>query len=183
MATTDDGSSKQSRPPKFRKVEASLSHDTKHEPLPEHFSPHRRGQKYVPGGLASQLCEWLINIESTSLPQDKLAKRRDQWLVKILVEQVQVNPSMTMVRGRQMIDDAEVFDGGIVDHLGVVHIIVAGEGTGSGLSKSVRAAAGSVLAIKGPMWQLNIDGIPWGIGTDWQVLGTSSGHDSILASS
>ncbi|KAF2767399.1 hypothetical protein EJ03DRAFT_157754 [Teratosphaeria nubilosa] len=37
------------------------------EPLPEAFSPHRRGQKFLPGGIASVVQQWIIEAGQSAV--------------------------------------------------------------------------------------------------------------------
>ncbi|KAJ1326600.1 hypothetical protein MN608_08047 [Microdochium nivale] len=64
----------------------SEQHERHYDPLPEMFSPSRRGNrgggsKYVPGGLASELRDWLVDMEAATG-----SKREGDWLARIVVD-------------------------------------------------------------------------------------------------
>jgi hypothetical protein len=154
------------KPPRFRPPDPSEQAQAKSDPLPEQFSPHRRGQKYVPGGLAAEVRDWLMNIES-AIPANK--NKDDPWLVKLVVDEVSGGggAGMTLVRGRQI----QAIDGGeMVDTLDEVKVILAGEGAGVGLQKGSKVEPGKRLGVKGPVWEVVIEGERWGVGVDWRVL-------------
>jgi hypothetical protein len=154
------------KPPRFRPPDPSEQAQNQSDPLPEQFSPHRRGQKYVPGGLAAEVRDWLMNIES-AIPVNK--NKDDPWLVKLVVDEVSGGggAGMTLVKGRQIqaIDGREM-----VDTFGEVKVILAGEGAGAGLQKGSKVESGKILGVKGPVWEVAIEGERWGVGVDWKVL-------------
>ena len=71
---------------------------------------------------------------------------------------------MTLVKGRQ------VQDGEVVDRLGVVRVMLAGEGMGNGMQKGAKAEAGKIVGLKGPVWDVVVEGVRWGVGVEWKVL-------------
>lgn len=126
--------------------------------MPEQFSPHRRGQKYLAGGLAAEVRDWLVNLES-AIPQ----KKDEPWVVRIVVDEVSGGgrAGMTLIKGQQKQPD------GTVDNPGVVKVILAGEGAGSGLQRGSMVEAGKTVGIKGPVWEVLLEGEKWGVGVDW----------------
>lgn len=159
------------KPPRFRPPDPA---DTQRniDPLPEQFSPHRRGQKYVVGGLAAEVRDWLINIDSSVSSHGNIGgqrKERDkEWVVKLMVDEVSRDGrEMCLVRGRQIRDlDGEVVVGGE----GTVRVMLAGEGSGTGLQRGKEVDVGRVVGIKGPVWEIVVEGEKWGVGVDWKVL-------------
>ena len=149
------------RPPRFLPPE--LTEETS-EPLPEQFSPHRKGHKYIPGGMASELRDWLTNISSSIPPQKS---KKDPWLLRILIDEVSSGEKvgMTMVKGRQVHDE-----GNVVDSLGEVRCVLAGEGMGVGLQKGKRIKVGSLIGINGPVWEIVVMRVKWGVVVEWKVL-------------
>ncbi|KAA8569647.1 hypothetical protein EYC84_001250 [Monilinia fructicola] len=161
------------KPPRFRPPDPTETQGNT-DPLPEQFSPHRKGQKYVVGGLAAEVRDWLINIDSTipshGAPGVQKGKDRDrEWIVKMVVDEISGGGRMGMclVRGRKMRDVGGVE---VVDDLGVVKVMLAGEGAGTGLQRGKDAEVGRVVGIKGPVWEIVIEGEKWGVGVDWKVL-------------
>lgn len=156
------------RPPRFRALEPSEQTQSQADPLPEQFSPHRRGQKYVAGGLAAEVRDWLVNIE-TMVPANSVQKNRDDpWLLQLLVDDVSGGgrAGITAVSGRQVHSAL----GGMIDTLGIVKVILAGEGASTGLQKGSKVEVGKTVGIKGPVWEITLDGEKWGVGVDWKVL-------------
>lgn len=149
------------KPPRFLPPDPSEASTS--DPLPEHFSPHRKGHKYIPGGLASEVRDWLTNL-SSAIPVTK--KKDDPWVVRILLDEVSggTRAGITLVKGRQ------VHDGEVVDHLGFVRVMLAGEGLGNGVQKGLKAEVGKVVGVKGPVWEVVVEGEKWGVGVEWKVL-------------
>ncbi|ORY57255.1 uncharacterized protein BCR38DRAFT_110185 [Pseudomassariella vexata] len=147
--------------PRFKQVE--LAAEQQHEPLPDAFSPHRRGAKYVPGGLAAELRDWLMDIEATTG-----SKRDGEWLAKILVSEARTSPGMILARGKRVHDDE---DQGPAEDPGTLNIILAGEGRLIGLARRNEVAPGSVIGIAKPVWEVDIqmEG-RWAVACDWVVL-------------
>lgn len=157
------------KPPRFRAPEPS-EQAQQGDPLPEQFSPHRKGQKYVAGGLAAEMRDWLFNIESsipTAAAQERI--KEDGWLVKLVVDEVSGNSraGMMLVRGKQMhgLDGEEMADGN-----GIVKVILAGEGTANGLQRASIVGVGTRVGIRGPVWEVVVEGERWGVGVEWKVL-------------
>lgn len=153
------------KPPKFRDPEPSSSNPS--EPLPDQFSPHRKGQKYLQGGLASELRDWLTNISSMIPAQS--GNKEDPWTVKILIDEVSggARTGMTMVSGRQVHEENQRR---VVDYLGQVRCMLAGEGMGNGVQKGERVQVGKLVGIKGPGWEVIVEGLKWGVAVEWKVL-------------
>jgi hypothetical protein len=173
------------KPPRFRPPDED-SHDQATEPLPEVFSPHRRGQKFIPGGLAAEVVGWLVNIEScvpgTGAGLGMERGTEERWAVRLVVDEVRggseagiAGAGMTIVRGRQMrrgsgSTDQRVETAEMIDHLGIVKVILAGEGVGVGIQKAGKVEVGRIVGIKGPVWEVVIEQERWGVGVDWRVL-------------
>lgn len=166
-----DGTQTFLKPPRFRPPDLASSQQTQSDPLPEHFSPHRRGQKYVPGGLAAEVRDWLVNLES-ALPSTSAQKKgtdTDPWLARVLVDEISGNgrDGLTLVRGRQILSMDE---GKMFNTPGVVRVILAGEGQYVGLQKGALVSIGKTVGIKGPVWEVVLEGVQCGVGVDWKVL-------------
>lgn len=74
----------------------------------------------------------------------------------------------TLVRGQQVLSgDVDT----MIDSLGIVSVILAGEGTSTGLQRSSKVEVGKTVGIKSPVWEVVIEGEKWGVGVDWTVLG------------
>ncbi|KAI0183549.1 hypothetical protein EV127DRAFT_475057 [Xylaria flabelliformis] len=159
------------------------------EPLPDVFSPRRRGAKYVQGGLAAELRDWLVDVEAgtgSGLSTSINAKRNEEWVMRVRVDGLHgMNKSargMTVVVGRQVLDrktDASDDDRGqdekenAVEVLGstTIRIILAGPGRLSGLGIGNDVRLGVLLGIARPTWDVVLDGLGrFGVACDWVVL-------------
>ena len=109
-----------------------------------------------------------MNIESAIPSNGAQRSRDDPWVVKMLIGEVSGGSKfgMTLVRGRHV---REVGDG-IGGERGVVKVILAGEGMGEGLQKGTKVEVGKTVGIKGPVWEVVVEGEKWGVGVDWKVL-------------
>lgn len=45
------------------------------QPLPEVFSPHRRGEKFIPGGMAATAREWIVDLGQSVLQHRGCSRR------------------------------------------------------------------------------------------------------------
>jgi hypothetical protein len=147
------------KPPRFRPPDPSITQQAQPDPLPEHFSPHRRGQKYMLGGLAAEVRDWLVNFDSALPATSAQKKGNDPWLVRVLVEEMSGDggDGMTLVRGQQVLSSE-------------MRVILAGEGQHLGLQKGVVVTVGKTVGIQGPIWEVVLDGVKWSVGLDWKVL-------------
>ncbi|RDW91308.1 hypothetical protein BP5796_02473 [Coleophoma crateriformis] len=159
-----------SRPPRFRPPDPTVVQASV-DPLPEQFSPHRRGQKYLAGGLAAEAQHWLINIGAAIPGSEAQKKKDDPWAIRVLVDEISGGSSagMTLICGKQVHVDNE--GGYVADNSQVAKIVLAGEAIlGSGLQRSRNIETGLLVGIKGPMWEIVLEGERWSIGVGWQVL-------------
>ncbi|KAG9242613.1 hypothetical protein BJ878DRAFT_577270 [Calycina marina] len=147
------------KPPRFRPPDPAEQAQSQQDPSPDQFSPHRRGEKYMPGGLAAEVREWLMNIEISGAV-NAAQKKDDVWLVTLVVEDISGDSRncMTMVKG-------DPGNGGPS-----MQVLLAGESEGIGLQRGARVQVGRTVGIKGPVWDVEIDGEKWGVGVDWKVL-------------
>ncbi|KAG4440516.1 hypothetical protein IFR05_003986 [Cadophora sp. M221] len=160
------------KPPRFRPPDPASTSQTQADPLPEQFSPHRKGQKYVPGGLAAEVRDWLMNLDG-AIPEMRGRRGDNEWLVRVVVDEVSggFREGMTMVRGRQVrVTEGLGHGEETVDSHGWVKVILAGEGAGTGLQRGSAVEMGKIVGIKGPVWEVVIEGEKWGVGVDWKVL-------------
>lgn len=64
--TIDSGVASPSFRPIFRQP-APADEASSDSPLPDVFSPHRRGQKFIPGGLAATVQQWIVQAGQTAV--------------------------------------------------------------------------------------------------------------------
>ncbi|KAH9892301.1 hypothetical protein F4778DRAFT_784662 [Xylariomycetidae sp. FL2044] len=152
--------------PRFKPTELA-DPSTRGEPLPDVFSPqghHRKGAKYVPAGLAAEVRDWLVGIESGSG-----SARHDG--VRIVVDEVRAAPGMMLVSGRQMLDDDDGEDEGHAAR--PARVILAGPGRMAGLAAGRRAEVipGSVVGVGRLSWEVGLESLGrWGVVCEWEVL-------------
>jgi hypothetical protein len=153
------------KPPRFRQLDEQ-ERLMPAEPLPEAFSPHRRGQKFLAGGLAAEVRSWLLEREDC-----RAAGRRndEEWVVRLKIEEVTGGGAagMTLVMGTLVGSGSSR----TVEKKGNVRMILGGgEGMAEGLKKGELAAVGRVIGVKAPIWEVVVLGEKWGVGAAWKVL-------------
>lgn len=134
------------------------------ETLPDAFSPHRRGQKYVVGGLADTVRGWIVEAAGQGYGQGHQsgAGRRGKGdmadaeeVVRVKVGEVAGHEGMRMVRGKT-VEDREV------------RVLLAGSGKSQRGNSEMRP--GVVLMVAKPSWEIDVAAEKWVIGVDWKVL-------------
>ena len=116
-------------------------------PVAEIFSPHLRKARYVPGGAASTVRDWILDIRNQS-----------SW------ERVSSAP----IRVVEVVRDDRVT---LMTDEEDMRWVLIGERVDSTMRAVVQA--GSKLDIQGPVWDVQIDSTLWRIGTSWHLLDVS----------
>ncbi|KAK0651588.1 hypothetical protein B0T16DRAFT_454040 [Cercophora newfieldiana] len=133
------------------------------------FSPHRRGTRYLPGGLASELRDWLVEIKETDLDP---ASHQPHAAVRLAVEQVRHGGAgMTLIEGRP-IGEGGVLGGrakAILTGEGMLGGQGAGLGGGDGNGAGRKVKTGAVVAVAPPAWDVEI-GERWAVAYWWGVV-------------
>lgn len=126
------------------------------EPLPEAFSPHRKGQKFVPGGMAATLQQWVVETGSSAVQSRRGQSylRGEDYVMRIQVDEMKGHGPST-VRGRQS-------NGDPVDAL----LVGVGSRVGAG---SKELMSGVIIGLRAPTWTIEIDGRDYVVGVDWRV--------------
>ena len=130
------------------------------DPLPEAFSPHRRGAKYLPSGLAATCRDWVLSASQLGAPKRRFGGGREredgaaEWAARVRVQEVRLGEGMVLVRSA----------------MGERWMLIGGHRTGEGLRR------GGVVGVKRPVWEVEIDGETWGVGVEWSLLGEERGH-------
>lgn len=148
----DDAASSIRRPPFLR---PSVAPSEQLEPLPEAFSPHRRGEKFVPGGLAATMQQWVIETgQAASHSRKGLGYLKgEDYVLRVRVESV-AGKGPLLAQGRSL-------DGDEVKLLLVVD---------SKKDSVIDVPAGSVVGIRAPTWDMELEGNSWTVGVDWKAL-------------
>ncbi|KAI1502580.1 hypothetical protein F5X99DRAFT_378474 [Biscogniauxia marginata] len=139
------------------------------EPLPDAFSPHhRKGSKYIPGGLATSLRDWLIDVEAGSGSGAGTAGRSDEeWIARIRVDEVRggSNDGITLVTGLQL-----AHDGQPDTSTSSLRIMLAGPGRLVGLARRNEVRPGDVVGVARPTWEVVLQNLGrWAVACDWTV--------------
>lgn len=166
------------RAPRFRAAEASPASRPQY-PLPDAFSPQRGrrrggGAKYVSGGLAAELRDWLVEVKGggggggdADLADAPVSAA---VLPVIEVEEARPGPGMWLVRGWQRVPDGE----GGTRCVGV-RAMLAGEGRLSGLGRRNEVAGGCVVRVSHPAWEVELRDGRWSVACDWHVVEEDGG--------
>ena len=126
------------------------------EPLPEAFSPHRRGQRFVPGGMAATVQQWVLETG-----QAAVQSRRGQGYMR----------GEDYVKLEGNVRGSGPFTGrGRMQNGSLVDLLLAGCKNSSGDSQMKEIGEGKVVGIRAPVWEVEVDGKVWTVGVDWRVL-------------
>ncbi|KAF2492200.1 hypothetical protein BU16DRAFT_564665 [Lophium mytilinum] len=145
-------------------------------PLPEAFSPQRRGQKYVPGGLASTARNWIMEVAHTTSSSAK-SGAGDGYRVKLRVSDINFGDDAAGLDSDHVV---ETNHGGMLLIQGTfeperdceterdARAILTGH---SGRKPApLRVRPGSMVGIRAPWWDVEIRGKKWIVAADWGVL-------------
>ncbi|RMY60840.1 hypothetical protein D0865_01326 [Hortaea werneckii] len=141
--------------PSFLKP-ADTGHESS-EPLPELFSPHRRGDKFVPGGMAATMQTWILQTGQAAIQGRKQQsfQRTDDFSARLKVEELLGQGPYTA--------KARTMEGTTTD------VFLARDNNTSGESRA-SVAVGHVVGIRAPSWQVEIGGIMWMVAVDWKII-------------
>ncbi|MCJ1319809.1 hypothetical protein MMC15_005145 [Xylographa vitiligo] len=128
-------------------------------PLPEAFSPHRRGAKYLPSGLAATCREWVLSASQLGAQTRRFDGGREGddgaagWAARVRVHEVRHGEGMVLVRSGA----------------GERWMLIGGHRVGERLRR------GEVVGVKRPVWEVEVGGETWGVGVEWSLLGEDRG--------
>lgn len=130
------------------------------QPAPDIFSPQRaprnpRSRRHVPGGMAAELRDWLVEIKENEAESNN-GGAPTLGLVRLSVEEIRRDapPGMMLVAGRV---------GGTR-----ARAILAGDGEGGTVEE------GAVVAISMPAWDVVLEE-SWAVAYRWEVLEEEEG--------
>ncbi|MCJ1387996.1 hypothetical protein MMC18_000840 [Xylographa bjoerkii] len=129
-------------------------------PLPEVFSPHRRGAKYLPSGLAATCRDWVLSASQLGAQTRRFESgweggdMETEWAARMKVQEVRHGEGMVLVRG---------------SGTGERWMLIGGHRSGEGLRR------GGLLGVKRPVWEVKAGGEVWGVGVEWSLLGEERG--------
>lgn len=144
--------------PRFRA--ADVSAEVQQRPLPEAFSPQRRGAKYVAGGLAAEVRDWLVQVKGAS-EYDRPAGSS----IDVVVDDAISASGMHIIAARQL-------NTGVEDESVPAKVILAGDGRVTGLRGRSAVRRGSVVSMSQPMWDITLDDLgQFAVACDWEAMG------------
>lgn len=128
------------------------------QPTPDIFSPQRgasrnpRSRRHVPGGMAAELRDWLVEIKENEAESNNGGGAPTLGLVRLTVEEIRRDapPGMMLVAGRV--------------GAGRARAILAGDGEGGTVEE------GAVVAISMPAWDVVLEE-SWAVAYRWEVVG------------
>ncbi|CAI6100230.1 unnamed protein product [Clonostachys chloroleuca] len=136
-------------PPRFKPLED----DVPIAELPDFFSPRRRGQKYVPRGLAAGLQGWLSEVWEGEGKDGNV-----EFTIRIRVDELRPGTAMNLVRGTKLSEPQEQ-----------QNFILAGEGRVVDLGRKPIVTQGSIAIVSQPFWDVKLDDITWTVACDWTI--------------
>lgn len=128
------------------------------EPLPEVFSPHKCRQRFVPGGMAATVQQWVLEVGQAAA-QSRRGKgylKGEDYVLRVKVEDVEGDGPF-MMRGVEATGE-------------VVEIMLASNGRGPRGGGPDEVAVGRVVGVRAPVWEVDTDGKTCRVGVDWRVL-------------
>lgn len=141
------------RPAFIRPTAAS---EQTHEPLPETFSPHKRGSKFPAGGMASTVQQWVIEAGQAAVNSRKGQSylHGEDYVKRVKIESV--------IGSRAYTARATASDNSSIN------ILLAGRGPGD--AEILSPKSGSMIGVRAPVWNLEVDGTTWLVAVDWKHL-------------
>lgn len=160
--------------PRFKPNEA-VERAPDRTPLPEAFSPRRRGAKYATGGLAAEVRDWLVQVRGASEYDRPTGES-----VRLIVNQVRHSPhgGMCMVSGSEVEGGTEVSRVSCQTGDGEgkpARVVLAGDGRIAGLGGKNSVTQGEMVSMYQPMWDLALKDLGrFAVACDWEKLGQAS---------
>ncbi|KAI4112526.1 MAG: hypothetical protein LQ345_006335 [Seirophora villosa] len=115
------------------------------------FSPRRRGRRFLPGGMAAGVRDWVLEVAAahTSTVQKDEGREKEEWDQWVKVLHTEKGGLCVLA----VEDQGE----------GVRWMFV---GKGEGVMKR-----GAVVGVRGPVWEVEVQGKVWKVGVEWGVCG------------
>ncbi|KAK7535316.1 uncharacterized protein J3D65DRAFT_449099 [Phyllosticta citribraziliensis] len=126
-------------------------------PLPEHFSPHRRNQKFVPGGMAETVRGWVLGV-GHGPDSSRSSSQLSRMVVSRSTETVGANPLRLLAGTAATGESGED-----------VRALLVGPARGG----RAGVAVGDEVSIAAPSWDVDVgsgaERRRWIVGVDWSV--------------
>lgn len=115
------------------------------DPLPAHFSPHRNGQKFEPGGLAATMRSQIMEMTSSSTHQS--CRNFGQWKFEVI--KTKAAAPITLVCGT--IEDGKIG-----------YFVLPGFRS--------PPVAGDTVQVQNITWHVDLAGHGWLVCIDWKIV-------------
>lgn len=127
--------------------------------LPNVFSPQRRGARYVPGGLAAEMRNWLVQVKDAS-KYDRSANSS----VEAVVDELKGSIGMYLVAAHEKDNTARQHEGKLP------RFILAGDGNIAGLNGRNIVRQGTTLSLHQPMWNVSLNDLGhFTVACNWEI--------------
>ena len=155
--------------PKFILLESSTAEDDI-RPLPQAFSPQRRSQKFIAGGMAAEFASWIVDISQQSRISNTGAQGSEMQV--LVTSHVGLSDGVAAEEGDRMTLLEGTVDGADIG------LCLLGASKRKGNDSRCRTAdmSGNLIAVRKPCWSIDVAGKPWMVATDWNV--ARDAHDS-----
>lgn len=140
-------------------------------PLPEHFSPHRRSQKFLPGGMADVVRAWVLSVgqsgfqtETTSNQSGQRAGQPSKFHVTGSVEE-RPGDRLKLVSGRESAHSRPSLVQGEAGS--TARAMLVGPAKGNSRSPNV----GDDVTVLSPNWDIQVGQSKenWLVAVDWRL--------------
>ena len=134
------------------------------------LSPHRRAQKFTPGGVASTARDWIVEAGQNAYQRRSDGATGEEWPIKLRVDEVQ---PADRVGGRVTLMKETV---GNAQGLSSRNWLLIGSPK-TQIGKSVdetRIRRGAILAVGNPTWDVEVLGQDtWHVAVEWKFFASS----------
>ncbi|KAJ9643454.1 hypothetical protein H2199_004133 [Coniosporium tulheliwenetii] len=154
---------------RFSAAPAASARQRKQRAPPRHILPHRRGQKFVPGGMADIVRGWVMDVGSGVTAQGRAGRTRSgsEPVLSLQAAEVTSTEALTLVRGLTV-------DGkGRNEVIREKRAVLAGKARGGDVE---RVRKGDMVGIRAPSWDIEVKGETWSVGVDWRAFDGGGGE-------
>lgn len=138
-------------------LRSSVAPSEPSEPLPDAFSPHRRGQKFVVGGMAATMQQWVFETGQAAVQSRKGQGylRGEDFVMRARLEEVR-GDGPHIARASSGSGER-------------VNVILAGAGPAAAV-QTPEVTTGKAVGIRAPSWTVELQDEQYTVAADWKVL-------------
>jgi hypothetical protein len=149
-------------------------------PLPDAFSPHKRGQKFVPGGMADTVRGWIVDVaaaigsgraHSRTTSRNSHNNQRFKIEIETVVSsdaKLQESGAYFAYPGSCVLVEGHVYDLQSNQCCGRTQVVLPVQN--SYFRNSAPVQRGTVVGISNPAWTIEISKQEWLVAVDWEIL-------------